>query len=69
VIQPATATHTVTRPQPATALLTDILLAQMRRTAASELTTHACSADRCAVYGDRWPCARARQADLALAGW
>jgi hypothetical protein len=47
----------------------DALLARMRRTAAEELATHACSGALCISCGETWPCARARQADLALAGW
>jgi len=50
-------------------VLADVLLAQMLRTAADELARHARNGGQCVSCGQNWPCARARQADLALAGW
>jgi hypothetical protein len=45
----------------------DVLLARMRRTAARELARHVPKdAQQCGCCGESWPCARARQADMAL---
>lgn len=45
----------------------DVLLARMRRTAAKELARHVPKdAQRCGSCAEIWPCARARQADMAL---
>jgi hypothetical protein len=52
-----------------TAAPADVLFARMRRTAEDELARHARSGAWCVSCGESWPCARARQADLALAGW
>jgi hypothetical protein len=53
--------------RPRVPLPVDVLLARMRRTAARELARHVpMDAQRCGCCGEIWPCARARQADLAL---
>jgi hypothetical protein len=45
----------------------DVLLARMRRTAARELARHLPrGTQHCGRCGEVWPCARARQADMAL---
>lgn len=50
-------------------LLPDCLL-QMLKTAQAEIDRHVCDGTgMCCVCGTVFPCARARQADLALAGF
>jgi hypothetical protein len=41
----------------------------MLRLAAADLRRHARSGSLCALCRTSWPCARACQADLLLAGW
>lgn len=65
---PTVATDTVAKSRPVAGSC-DALLASMLRLAAADLRRHARSGSLCALCRTSWPCARACQADLLLAGW